>query len=199
MNEAVAELLGNLIVSELTKLPSLSALAIFFETGQTNPTFYFAYETVDHALTRLNEYADGKVKEMQTRHDRLIASGAQGDIDQLASDLSALPYLHQSLIGSHCNGLLETGYWANPASPVLYEVDETIDAWANTTFAVLGRNQSEDQFYATYAELTSTFWAAIDHARRTAPTWPPIAFVTSFDNTGGDLPRAIITRHARSI
>jgi hypothetical protein len=115
-----------------------------FETGQTLPAFYFAYETAEHALTRLNACADTKVAEIGAHRDRLVIEG---------------------------------------------------DAWANATFGELGSGATE--FYVTYAKLTGTFWAAIDHARRTSSTWPPIAFVASFDDTGGDLPQAIITRHAR--
>jgi hypothetical protein len=85
----------------------------------------------------------------------------------------------------------------NPASPVLYEVDASIDRWANAAFGALSGEKTQDEWYAAYADLTGTLWAAIDTARRKARTWPPIAFVASFDNTGGDLPKAIITRHRR--
>jgi hypothetical protein len=85
----------------------------------------------------------------------------------------------------------------NPASPVLYEVDASIDRWANAAFGALSGEKTQDEWYAAYADLPGTLWAAIDIARRKAPTWPPIAFVASFDNTGGDLPKAIITRHRR--
>jgi hypothetical protein len=58
----------------------------------------------------MNEYADGKVAEVGKRVERLKTEGAQPDVDRLTSDLSAAAYLHQSFIGEHCNGLLETGY-----------------------------------------------------------------------------------------
>ncbi len=191
-----AELLGNVIVSEMAKLPPLAAIAIFFETGQGAPVFYLAHETSEHALTRLNAFADERIAEVQQEHDDLVGNGPQARIAKLASNLSALPYLHQQAIGDHCNGLLETGYWINPADPVLFEVDPVIDAWAIGAFAALS-GKSEAEFYAAYADLTGTFWAALDHARKTAATWPPIAFVASFDDTGGGLPVAIITKHQR--
>ncbi len=190
----VAQVLGNLIVKEIAPLPSLAAVAIFFETGQTGPVLYLAHETSEHALSRLNEFADQQIAELRQEQADLIANGPQRRIDKLASDLSALPYLHQQAIGDHCNGLLETGYWINPASPVLFEVDPVIDAWAVNAFAALS-GKSEEEFYDAYADLTGTFWAALDHARKTASSWPPIAFVASFDDTGGGLPISIITRH----
>jgi hypothetical protein len=156
----VAQRLGNLIATEVAKLSALAAVAVFFETGQTGPVFYLAHETSDHALTRINEYADKQIASLQQEHTDLVANGPQARINKLAGDLSALPYLHQQAIGDHCNGLLETGYWINPAAPVLFEVDPVIDAWAINAFAALSGNSGE-QFYAAYADLTGTFWAAL--------------------------------------
>jgi hypothetical protein len=189
--------LGNIIVAEVAKLPALQALAIFFETGQGAPVFYFAYETVEHALKRLNDFADTKIADMRTHRNDLASKGAQADIDRIDSDLSALPYLRSRIIGDRCNGLLETGYWVNPAAPVLFEVDPVIDAWAHHAFAALTGEKSEDEWYAAYRELTDTLWGAIDVARMTSPVWPPIAFVASFDDSNGDIARVIGTRHAR--
>jgi hypothetical protein len=197
VDQLVAQRMGNVIVAEVAKLGTLSAVAITFEVGQEKPCLYLAYETSEHALARLNKYADDKMKELQSRHDALAAGAVQPEIDKLVSDLSAQAYLHQSLIAEHCNGLLETGYWINPASPVLYDVDPHVDSWANRAFAALGGENSEADWYAAYANITDTLWAAIDHARRTAVAWPPIAFVASFDDTGGGLSRVVVTRHAQ--
>jgi hypothetical protein len=194
-NEASTRL-GKIIVAEVAKLPALQALAIFFETGQGAPVFYFAYETVEHALKRLNDFADTKIAEMRTHRNDLATKGAQVDIDRIDSDLSALPFLHSSIIGDHCNGLLETGYWVNPAAPVLFEVDAVVDAWAHIAFGALDGEKSKEEWYAAHREITDTFWRAIDVARMASPAWPPIAFVASFDDSNGDIARAIGTRHA---
>jgi hypothetical protein len=151
----VAQLLGNLIAAEVGKLPVLAAVAIFFETGQGAPVFYLAHEAPEHSITRLHEYADEQIAEMQKEHDDLIANGPQMRIDKFASDLSAVPHLHQKLIGDHCNGLLETGYWVNPSAPVLSGVDPAIDAWATSAFAAL--SASGEEFYVAYDALTGTF------------------------------------------
>jgi hypothetical protein len=195
IDTTAAQLISELVVREVAKLPALHGLAICFETGQSAPAFYFAYETVEHGVTRLNEFADNAIANMHAHRDRLVAKGAQPDIDTITSDLSALSYLHQDIIGKHCNGLLETGYWVNPASPVLYEVNPIIDAWASAAFAALSSDKTEAEWMAAYHDITGTFWAAIDVARRASVTWPPIAFVCSFDDTGGSLSRVIGTRH----
>jgi hypothetical protein len=195
IDSTVAQLLGELVVAEVAKLPALHALAIFFETGQGAPVFYFAHETVEHAMARLSQFADQQITEMEAHRDRLIADGPQRDIDTMTSDLSALPYLHQSIIGNYCNGLLDTGYWVNPASPVLDSVHATIDSWATAAFAALSSDNPEVDWMDAYHDITGTFWAAIDVARRASVTWPPIAFVRSFDDNGGDLTRVIGTRH----
>jgi hypothetical protein len=101
-NEA-SKRLGKIVVSEVAKLPALQALAIFFETGQGAPVFYFAYETVEHALKRLNDFADTKIADMRTHRNDLASKGAQADIDRIDSELSALPYLRSRTIGDHCN------------------------------------------------------------------------------------------------
>jgi hypothetical protein len=194
-DETVAQMLGGLVVAQVAQLPPLHALAIVFETGQGKPAFYFAYETVQHALTRLNEYADAEIAAMQARRDRLTTHGPQRDIDAITNDLSALPYLHQSIIAKHCNGLLETGYWVNPASPVLSGIHTAIDTWAGSSFNALSSDKTEEEWMAAHRDITNTFWTAIDMARRASATWPPIAFVASFDDNGGDLTRVIGTRH----
>jgi hypothetical protein len=187
IDEQAAQALGNIIVAEIGCHPPLLAVAISFETAQTHPALYRAYETAESCVlrlrARLTTEAVAAFENWQVRYEAEEAL--------------------RNRLGQRIGDVFNTGNWTNPADPVLLDRDAIIDAWANRAFAAILdaiRVDDEDTKFrrhaAAYDHLRGTLWAAIDHARRTCPPgrFPPISFVQSFDDDSVDLITVMATR-----
>jgi hypothetical protein len=188
-----AQAIGAIIVREVERLPQLLAVAISYETAQSQPALYLAYETAEHCMTRLRANAtNASIAEVEARRSRYT-----GDDEH---------YAVSDRLGRQIGDVFNTGNWINPASPFLLDIDKpdpVIQAWANRAFAAIldaVRVDDEDIMRRLHRQasehLRGTLWAAIDHARRTCPAdrWPPISFVQSFDDQSEELITVMATR-----
>jgi hypothetical protein len=191
INEDAGRAIGDIIVREVSRLPPLLAVAISYETAQTGPAMYLAYETAEHCMARLRANATTAVAiELEGRLSRY-----NGEDEHFASS---------DRLGRKIGDIFNTGHWINPASPVLLDInkpDPVIEAWANRAFeailiAIRGPEATMEAAHAAAAaEIRGTFWFAIDYARQHASVpWPPISFVQSFDDNSADLITTIATR-----
>jgi hypothetical protein len=191
INEDAGRAIGDIILREVARLPPLFAVAINYETAQTHPAMYLAYETAEHSMARLKAGStNAAAKEFEARVSRYT-----GDDEHFAID---------DRLGSKIGDIFNTGNWINPASPVLLDTDTPnpiIEAWATRAFAAIllavqGPDETiEAAHAAAAAEIRDTFWFAIDYARQHATAkWPPISFVQSFDDHSDELILTIATR-----
>jgi hypothetical protein len=191
INEDAGRAIGDIIVREVARLPPLLAVAISYETAQTGPAMYLAYETAEHCMKRLKAYAtNAAATELEARLSRYTGADEHFAITDR--------------LGSKIGDIFNTGNWINPASPVLLDIDKPdliIEAWANRAFeAILIAIRGPEEMIkaahaAAAAEINDTFWFAIDYARQHASgKWPPISFVQSFDDHSADLITTITTR-----
>jgi hypothetical protein len=191
INEDAGRAIGDIIVREVASLPPLLAVAIGYETAQTGPAMYLAYETADHCLKRLRANAtNAAATELEARMSRFTGADEHFAITDR--------------LGRKIGDIFNTGNWINPASPVLLDIDKPdpiIEAWANRAFeAILIAIRGPEEMIkaahaAAEAEIRGTFWFAIDYARQHASVpWPPISFVQSFDDHSGDLITVMATR-----
>jgi hypothetical protein len=191
INEAAGRALGDIIVREVARLPPLLAVAIGYETAQSAPAMYLAYETAEHCMARLKAGAtNAAATELGARLSRYTGTDEHFAI--------------ADRLGRKIGDIFNTGHWINPASPVLLDIDKPdpiIEAWANPAFeailiAIRGPEETKESAHAAAAaELRDTFWFAIDYARQHATVpWPPISFVQSFDDYSADLITTITTR-----
>jgi hypothetical protein len=191
INEDAGRAIGDIILREVHRLPPLLAVAISYETAQTRPAMYLAYETVEHCMGRL----------------RADATNAEAAKSEAFAARHTGPDEHHAIrdrLGHKIGDIFNTGNWINPASPVLLDSDKpdpVIEAWANRAFeaillAIRGPEETiEAASAAAEAELRDTFWFAIDYARQHATNkWPPISFVQSVDDYSADLITTITTR-----
>jgi hypothetical protein len=191
INEDAGRAIGDIIVREVSKLPPLLAVAITYETAQTHPAMYLAYETAEHCMERLR----AKATNDEAAKWEAFANQHTGPDEHYA--------IHDRL-GHKIGDIFNTGSWINPASPVLLDSDKpdpVIEAWANRAFEaiLLAIRGPEENITAAHAaaeaEIRDTFWFAIDYARQhAAGTWPPISFVQSVDDYSADLITTMTTR-----
>jgi hypothetical protein len=181
--------LGGLLVEAVQRLPPLLALAISYETAQTDPAVYLAYETVDHCMARLRtSLSHSAVNAFEQRMARFV-----GDDEHFALN---------DRMGDRIGSIFNTGNWLNPADPVLLDRDPLIDAWAHRAFGAILDSLSgpaetvEARHQAASSDLRGTLWHAIDHARQICPpgAWPAISFVQSFDDNSDELLLTIALR-----
>jgi hypothetical protein len=198
LDEAAAQALGAIIVREVERLPQLLAVAISYETAQTHPALYLAYETAEHCMTRLRAQAtNARAAEAEAYRSRF-----SGEEEHHA-------VTHR--VGWQIGDIFNTGNWINPASPILLDVDKpdpVIEAWANRAFAAIldavrvdDYNERVRLHRLASEHLRGTLWAAIDHARRSCPAgkWPPVSFVQSFDDQSEELIRVMATRQPTNL
>jgi hypothetical protein len=57
VDDVAGRAIGDIIVREVAKLPPLLAIAIGYETAQSGPAMYLAYETAEHCMQRLKASA----------------------------------------------------------------------------------------------------------------------------------------------
>jgi hypothetical protein len=191
INEDAGRAIGDIIVREVYRLPPLLALAISYETAQTQPAMYLAYETAEHCMQRLR----AKSTNAEAAKWETFAARHSGQDEHFAIT---------DRLGHKIGDIFNTGNWINPASPVLLSIDKPdpiIEAWANRAFeaillAIRGPNEAIAAAHAAAeSEIRDTFWFAIDYARQHATgRWPPISFVQSFDDYSADLITTIATR-----
>lgn len=183
--------LGDIIVQEVKRHGELFAVAISYETAQSAPALYLAYETAEHCMARLTKAsANAAVSEFEAR----VGSYTGDDEHFAVSDRL------RDRIGS----IFNTGSWINPADPVLLDRDPIVDAWANRAFQEILDSlniEDEDAKVRTHTDasrdLRGTLWFAIDYARQhAAGPWPPVSFVQSFDDHSDELILTITKRKA---
>jgi hypothetical protein len=191
INEDAGRAIGDIIVREVSRLPPLLAVAISYETAQTGPAMYLAYETAEHCVARLRANAtNAAAAELEARLSRFTGADEHFAISDR--------------LGRKIGDIFNTGHWINPASPVLLDTDNPdpiIEAWAGRAFeailtAIRGPEETMEAAHAAAAaEIRGTFWFAIDYARQHATVpWPPISFVQSFDDSSADLITIMTTR-----
>jgi hypothetical protein len=189
IDKKAAIALGNLIVEEVERLPSLLAVAIFYETAQTAPALYLAYETAENCMQRLKStLSNDSVLNYENRVGRYV-----GENEHFAL---------QDRLGDRIGTIFNTGFWQDPASPVLLGYDPIVDVWATDAFQAIHDSLSaldhevEIKVTAANAHIRATLWHAIDHARQhcKAGKWPPISFIQSVDDYSADLITCIATR-----
>jgi hypothetical protein len=181
IDEDAGRALGDIIVEEVVRHPPLLAIAISYETAQSAPALYLAYETAEHCMERLRKNAtNAAAADMEA-----FASRHTGDDEHFAVS---------DRLGRKIGDIFNTGNWVNPADPVLLDRNPIIDAWAARAFqAILDAIEGpadtvEARHTAASADLRGTLWFAIDHARQHATgRWPPISFVQSFDDASDEL------------
>jgi hypothetical protein len=191
IDENAGRAIGDIIVREVARLPPLLAVAISYETAQTGPAMYLAYETAEHCIKRLRANA---------------TNAAATDLEARLSQFTGADehFAITDRLGRKIGDIFNTGNWISPASPVLLDIDKPdpiIEAWANRAFeAILIAIRAPEEMInaahaAAEAEIRGTFWFAIDYARQHASVpWPPISFVQSFDDNSADLITTITTR-----
>jgi hypothetical protein len=190
IDEDAGRALGDLIVQEVARHPQLLAVAISYETAQSGPAMYLAYETAEHCMERLRgSLTNEKVADFEARTGRYT-----GDDEHFAL---------QDRLRDRIGAIFNTGNWINPADPVLLDRDPIVDAWAKKAFqAILDSLQDpQETVEARHTEasnhLRGTLWFAIDYARQhAAGPWPPISFVQSFDDYSDELILTIAQRKA---
>jgi hypothetical protein len=191
INEDAGRAIGDIIVREVSRLPPLLAVAIGYETAQSGPAMYLAYETAEHCMQRLKASAtNAAATELEARLSRFTGADEHFAITDR--------------LGRNIGNIFNTGNWINPASPVLLDIDSPnpiVETWANRAFEaiLIAIRGPEDTIKAAHAaaeaEIRGTFWFAIDYARQHATgKWPPISFVQSFDDYSQDLITTITTR-----
>jgi hypothetical protein len=189
IDEPAGRALGAIIVQEVARHPQLFAVAISYETAQSAPALYLAYETAEHCMERLrSSLSNTAVGEFEARTGRYT-----GDDEHFAV---------QDRLRDRIGSILNTGNWINPADPVLLDRDPIVDAWAKRAFqAVIDALSIEDEDAKVRAHtdaaraLRGTLWFAIDHARRQAlEPWPPVSFVQSVDDYSDELITTMATR-----
>jgi hypothetical protein len=191
INEVAGRAIGDIIVREVDRLPPLLAVAISYETAQSHPAMYLAYETAEHCMERL----------------RATATNAEAAKWEAFAARHEGPDEHHAIrdrLGHKIGDIFNTGNWIDPASPVLLDIDKPdpiVQAWSNRAFEaiLLAIRGPEENIVAAHAaaeaELRDTFWFAIDYARQHATgKWPPISFVQSVDDYSADLITTIATR-----
>jgi hypothetical protein len=186
---AAGRALGELLAEAVQRLPPLLAIAISYETAQTDPAVYLAYETVDHCMARLKtSLSNSAVSAFEQRMARFV-----GDDEHFAV---------ADRLGDRIGSIFNTGNWLNPADPVLLDRDPVIDAWARRAFGAILESLTDPaetvaaRHQAASNHLRGTLWHAIDHARQTCPlgSWPAISFVQSFDDNSDELLLTIALR-----
>jgi hypothetical protein len=181
IDEDAGRALGDIIVREVMGLPPLLAVAISYETAQTHPAMYLAYETAEHCMERLKSRC---------------TNAAAAESEAFASRHTGLDehFAISDRLGRRIGDVFNTGNWINPAHPVLLDRNPIVDAWANRAFqaildAIRGPEETVEARHAeASADLRGTMWFAIDYARQhAAGRWPPISFVQSFDDNSDEL------------
>lgn len=164
---------------EVKEKGPLLSVVIFYETAQSCPALYLAYETLEHCMDHLRGLGAPEA----------VAKGRDALDRQLKNDRDAPGhgYAEREVIESIVGPLLNPGYWVAPADDLLTD-EPDVAAWAADLFGTnltndQQANMSSDDRYAQLKRLNDTLWLVLDEARRTNTSgWPPISFVMSFDN-----------------
>jgi hypothetical protein len=191
IDDIAATILGRVIATELERLPQLLCLAVCYETAQSEPAIYLAYETLDACMARLRQAAsNADTRAREARLERYV-----GEDERFAV---------QDRLGDQIGSVFNPGAWTNPADPVLLDRDPLFDAWARRAFQALLDTiarpqedpQREDAAVAAHKHIRLTLWGGIDHARRltVGAIFPPISFVHSFDDSSADILTCIAQR-----
>jgi hypothetical protein len=179
----------NAVVSE--KAPLL-AIAIHYETGQTNPALYLSYETLDHCMERLRDLA--KPEAVKAYVDRVERQRANDIEDKFQHN-----WAQGEAVSAVVGPLFDTGYWMAPADDFLGD-DPDVQKWAADLFGTKltdeqREKRTEEEYTAQLEHLRSTLWAVHDEARRTnTGGWPPFSFVVSFDDEAQYLLHHLVSR-----
>jgi hypothetical protein len=189
VDENAGRALGDIIVQEVARRGQLFAVAISYETAQSTPALYLAYETAEHCMERLRKSLSNKaVSEFEGRVGRYT-----GDDEHFAL---------QGRLRDRIGDIFNPGEWINPADPVLLDRNPIVDDWAHRAFqAILAslRIDDDDARVRAHTESSSalrgTLWFAMDYARQhAAGPWPPVSFVQDFDDHSDELIMAITMR-----
>ena len=184
-----------IINATLEKFPPRLAVALWYQTGQSQPDVLLCHESLENCMNGLLKETGPAA--VTTRIERLARTRDQAVTENRPD------WLQLEILRAQLGPIFDPGNWSNPADPVFLDVvdEPAIHAWATAAFGAIEARRALPEaeqtaaFYAADQHIRSTLWAALDEARRTVKgQWPPVSFVISCDEAMDGVLTRIVER-----